>query len=216
MKSGLAVVSTKNPTAVLGMTISGIKNFYPEFDIVIIDSDSTDMSGFQLVPSDVKIEFSGNKNFELGAYSIAFSKYNSYDVYMFIQDSYTPISRIANFHISNFSDSIFYSAHLRERLSFLVMPEQERLHDVYKDTDLNFLPNFSDYYTLATNNSFITSKCNIAHILQLENAYTLKNIRKTKMDACTDERTIGIMADGIHLVRVDLTEYFHKRHLARE
>lgn len=40
-KSRLAVISTKNPNSTLLECIGGLKNYYPEFDIVVVDSDST-------------------------------------------------------------------------------------------------------------------------------------------------------------------------------
>ena len=45
-------------------TIQKVKEFYPEFDIVVVDSDSTDKSCFYHLPPDVKIDFIRNKNWE--------------------------------------------------------------------------------------------------------------------------------------------------------
>jgi len=82
-KTNLCVICTKNPNEVLLNTINGIKRFYTEFDIVVIDSDSTNMEGFKALPSDVTVEFIKNKNWELGAWTYAYNKYNNYKVYMF-------------------------------------------------------------------------------------------------------------------------------------
>jgi hypothetical protein len=65
-KERLAVISTKNPNYVLLETLSGLKQYYPEFDIVIVDSDSDHKEVFEMVPSDVIIEYAKNKNWELG------------------------------------------------------------------------------------------------------------------------------------------------------
>ena len=83
MKDRVCIISTKNPTQDLIDTIYNIKLYYDEFDIIIIDSNSTRKRLFKLVPSDCIIDYCKNKNWELGAWTYAFNKYNHYKVYMF-------------------------------------------------------------------------------------------------------------------------------------
>ena len=90
----LCAISTKNPTYILLKTIAKCKKYYPDFTIIIIDSDSDKFETFKFVPPDIKIEYIKNKNWELGAWFYAFNKYYSFDIYMFIQDSVTPIKFI--------------------------------------------------------------------------------------------------------------------------
>ena len=61
----LCVISTKNPNNILIDTISKVKEYYPDFDIIIIDSDSDNMETFKKIPNDVNIELIKNKNWEL-------------------------------------------------------------------------------------------------------------------------------------------------------
>jgi hypothetical protein len=70
----LCVISSKNPSHILLNNITNLKIFYPEFDIVVIDSDSSVLTHYDLLPPDVKVEYCKNKNWELGAWYYAFKK----------------------------------------------------------------------------------------------------------------------------------------------
>jgi hypothetical protein len=218
-KDRLAVISTKNPNTVLLETIDGLKKYYSEFDIVVVDSDSDNKQGFDMVPSDVIIEYAQNKNWELGAWVYAYNKYNDYQVYMFIQDSQTPISRVPDLDINDFNHGTLYSFHFHDKTitsgGFL---DVNILYNVYKDTNLHFLygidPNTEILGTGGT--SFITNNTNVRTILQLEDAYIEKNITKTKVDSWFSERTGGLLADMASNVRINLEPYFYKRYLRRD
>jgi hypothetical protein len=138
IKNRLAVISTKNPRKdFLIKTIENIKLFYDEFDIVIIDSDSDDKTCFSLVPDDCIIDYCKNKNWELGAWNYAFNKYNNYLVYMFIQDSLIPNSRISNLDKNIFDNGTIYTCNYKAKLKdggYL-----QELQNFYKNTDLNFI-----------------------------------------------------------------------------
>ena len=64
----LCVISSKNPNNILITTISKVKEYYPDFDMVIIDSDSDNNETYENIPDYVKIELIKNKNWELGAW----------------------------------------------------------------------------------------------------------------------------------------------------
>ena len=49
MKSCLCVISSKNPNQLLLDTVNGVKLYYPEFDVVIIDSNSTNTEYYDKV-----------------------------------------------------------------------------------------------------------------------------------------------------------------------
>jgi hypothetical protein len=214
--SNLCVISTKNPNEVLLNTIYAIKRFYPEFDIVIVDSDSTNMKGFESVPSDVKIEYVKNKNWELGAWTYAYNKYNNYKIYMFIQDGLEPIKRINNFDTNTFVDGTLYSFHYNARI--VDGGHLEELYDVYRYTNLHFLYGI-DPETIITgtaHTSFITNNTNVRTILQMEDAYIMKNIKKTKVHSCLSERTGGLLAEIAGNKRIDIKSYFKKTSLSRD
>jgi hypothetical protein len=208
----ICIISTKNPTHVLIKTIQNVKLYYPEFKIVVIDSDSTKMNYFKLVPPDVKVEYCKNKNWELGAWCYAFEKYNNYDVYMFIQDSLTPMKRIPNLDVNhNKLYSFHYNATISEGGHF------DELKKMYKDTELSFISRLDPETPIVgtAHTSFITNKKNVYTILQLENVYKEKKIKKTKVHSWLSERCGGLMADRKHNVRYDITPYFKKQHLKR-
>lgn len=209
MKDRLCVISTKNPTNVLLQTIQNVKDLYPEFDIVIIDSDSNNKSNFSLVPPDCIIDFCKNKNWELGAWKYAFNKYNDYKVYMFIQDTLIPTKRVPDLDSNLYINGTIYTCNYRARISdggFFY-----NLINVYKDSNLQFISEFSPDFQIigAAHSSFITNKDNVNIILQLENVYEKKQIVKCKIDSWLAERTIGIMADR-SVNRIDMGYCFNK------
>jgi hypothetical protein len=211
--SCICIISTKNPNHILINTIQNVKLYYPEFKIVIIDSDSTNLYYFKLVPSDVKIEYCKNKNWELGAWCYAFEKYNNYDVYMFIQDSLTPIQRIPNLNVYNINEiySFHYNAKICDGGYF------DDLKEIYKDTELSFISNLDPSTPIVgtAHTSFLTNKDNVSIILKLENVYKKKNITKTKIHSWLSERCGGLMIERTNIVRYDITRYFKKQSLNR-
>jgi hypothetical protein len=215
MKERLAVISTKNPTEILLRTIEGLKKFYGEFDIIIVDSDSTDFSMFDKVPSDCVIEYAKNNNWELGAWTYAFNKYNNYKVYMFIQDTLIPIERSPDIDTVSFNNGTLYSFHYTATLGECGYFEE--LQQVYRDTNLDFISKLSPdtVITGTAHTSFITDKDSVCLVLQLEDAYRLKGISKTKVHSWLSERTGGILADINKYRRLDITPYFTKIHGGR-
>ena len=177
MKERLAVISTKNPKKeILLSCIENLKLFYEEFDIVIIDSDSDseNLNYCEYVPLDCKVELCKNKNFELGAWTFAFNKYNQYKVYMFIQDTITPIIRIPSLDKNLYENGTIYTWDYIAKISdggYL-----ENLKNVYKDTFLNFISLLNKDHIIrgSAHSFFILNKEDINIILQLENAY-IKN-----------------------------------------
>lgn len=88
----LICICAKNPKRKLVDNIRTLINFYPNSKIVIIDSDSSDFSTYEIIENefifqDVEIHYIKNKNMEVGAYVYAYEKYNKYDYYIFQQDS---------------------------------------------------------------------------------------------------------------------------------
>lgn len=210
MKNRLAVISTKNPKIdILIKTIENIKFFYNEFDIVIIDSDSDDKTVFSLVPDDCIIEYCKNKNWELGAWRYAFNNYNNYKVYMFIQDSLIPNSRIPNLDTNIYENGTIFTCNYIAKLGD--GGYMEELQNVYKNTDLDFISNLepNSPITGGSHSFFITNNEEVFNILQLENAYIKKNIIKSKIDCWLAERTVGILADTF-IKRIDVSLYFTK------
>ena len=216
MKDRLAVIVSKNPTNVLIETVKGIQLYYPEFDIVIIDSDSTDKTWYQYIPEGCKIEFIGNKGWELGAWTYAFNKYNTYKVYMFMQDSLIPQCRIPGLHASIYEKGLLYSFHYTARICDGEYFEE--LQNIYKDTNLDFIANLSPEFIITgtAHTSFITNAENVNSILCLEDAYTEKQIVKSRIHCWLSERTGGLVPTILKNKRIDITPYFTKIHGNRD
>jgi hypothetical protein len=212
-KNGLWVICSKNPTNILLQTVTNVKLYYPEFDIIIIDSDSSDLSGYNLISDN--IDFCKNKNWELGAWNYAFKKYNDYKIYMFIQDSLIPTARISNFNMDNYENGTLYSFHYNALLKD--GGYYDELVNIYKDTELSFIselqPNTPILGTAHT--SFITNKENVYSMLQLEDAYVDKKIIKNKIHSWLSERCGGLIADKNNNIRIDISPYFKKMSLKR-
>jgi hypothetical protein len=182
----------------------------------VIDSDSSNFTYYELLPSDIKVEYCKNKNWELGAFYYAFKKYTDYDIYMFIQDGLVPLCRIPEFNPDNYEKGTLYSFHYNAQLWH--GGHYDELVNVYINTPLHFIseldPNTPILGTAHT--SFIANAENVYNILQLEEAYISKKIKKTKIHSWLSERCGGLLADIQKNRRIDITPYFQKYTLGRD
>jgi len=212
----LCVISSKNPSPILIETVNNVNLFYQEFDIVVVDSDSSDFTQYSFLPEDVIVEYCKNNNWELGAWYYAFNKYNDYDVYMFIQDGLLPLCRIPGLDTDNYEKNTLYSFHFNEPLSAYGF--YDHYVNIYKNSSLHFIskldPNTPIVGTAHT--SFITDKDNACKLLKLEEPYLEKNIVKTKLNSWLSERCCGLIADIHKNKRIDITQYFKKHNFNRD
>lgn len=209
MKDRLAVICSFNPSDVLLTTVTKLQEYYNEFDIIIIDSDSTDCSMYNLLPSECKVDYVKNKNYELGAWSYAFQTYPNYKVYMFIQDTLTPNCRIPNFDKTTYENGTIYTFHFHQTLN--ACGYFKELYDVYYNTKLHFISQLNPNMNIigGAHTSFILNKEHIPIILELEDAYQYR--KKTKIDSWLSERTLGIIADTLPK-NVNIWDFFTKIH----
>ena len=112
------------------------KIYYKDFDIIIIDSNSTDVEIFNEIPKDVIIDYAKNNNYVSGAWKYAINKYD-YDLYLFVQDSLIPLARIEGLEIirdfSNIVYDIPYTAKIGQSDNKMNFNDLERLRYTYKD-----------------------------------------------------------------------------------
>jgi hypothetical protein len=212
----LCTISSKNPSPILIKTVNNVKLFYPEFDIVVIDSDSSNFTYYELLSPDIKVEYCKNRNWELGAWYYAFKKYTDYDIYMFIQDGLVPLCRIPDFNTDNYEKGTVYSFHYHAMLWH--GGYYEDLINIYKDTSLAFISELDPTTPIVgtAHTSFITNKENVYNILQLEEAYISKKIEKTKVHSWLSERCGGLIADKYNNRRINITPYFQKYSFGRD
>jgi hypothetical protein len=212
----ICVLSSKNPTHLLVEHITNIQLFYPEFDIVVVDSDSSDFTYYDLLPKHVKVDYCKNRNWELGAWYYAFKQYPDYDIYMFMQDSLIPLCRIPWLDTENFEKNTVYSFHYEAMLWH--GGYYDDLVNIYRDSSLHFIAEL-DPNTLilgTAHSSFITDRDNAAKMLQLEEPYIEKNVQKTKVHSWLAERTGGLIPERNCNKRIDITPYFQKYSLGRD
>ena len=106
-KTSLCVLCSKDPNEALYLTILGIKSVYPEFDILIVDSDSEKTEMYDRIGKEfpeIKIHLGKNKNYEMGAWKMAYDLYPEYDIYMCLQDNVQPLIRLPNIEKLNEND----------------------------------------------------------------------------------------------------------------
>ena len=148
----------------------------------------------------------------MGAHRYAFDKYNTYKIYMFIQDTTIPTKRITDLDIllNNDTDNIIYTFEYDAYLG--TGGYIENLRNIYRNSKLSFICNLDEHIKIkgAAHNSFIANRTISRKILELEDVYIDNNIIKTKIDSWLSERTIGIIADMIPCIRKDISSYFNK------
>ena len=215
-KKCLCTISSKNPTTLLLDTVNKVKLFYPEFDIVVIDSDSDDFTNYHLLSDDIKVEYCKNKNWELGAWYYSFNKYTNYDVYMFIQDGLTPTSRINDLDTETYKDNRVYSCHYDAMLwhgGYF-----EFLQHIYGDSCLHYIAEYGPNYEFigTAHSSFIANKQNVSEILKAEEVFLEKKIVKTKTHSMLAERFLGLIMSKNEYERIDMSSYFHKTSINRD
>jgi hypothetical protein len=209
----LAVISTKNPTIKLLETITNVQIYYPEFDIVVIDSDSTETDYFSKVPKEVTICLTKNKNYELGAWIYAYNTFNTYDIYMCIQDTYMPIKRMLNIDYIQSCDLCLHTSQGLRNLNSIDHYLLKRFHDVYNGSSLYKEMCFAkDTTPCSFHTSLITTNSTMKDILQLEQIYIDRFIKKEKVDSLLSEITIGWLGLKRNKRIISMNAYFHKVH----
>ena len=209
------IISTKNPTEILLRSVLKYKELYKDFDIIIIDSNSTEIEIFKKLPSDVIIDYAKNNNYVLGAWKYAINKYD-YDLYLFVQDTLIPLERINGIDIIKDFSNIIYDFPYYVKIGYtnkeMNLKDLERLRDTYRNTKFSFISNIPEDTIIyqGAHTSFLANREIAKKIIELEDVYDKKGIKKEKIDCNFSERTIGILADYLGLNRLTMTSYFYK------
>jgi hypothetical protein len=214
MSKKLCVISTKNPTDILIECINNVLKYYPDFDLLVVDSNSDKTDGFSKIPANVKLDLIKNTNWELGAWLYAYNNYE-YDVYMFIQDSLVPIYPMDLSDIETSVYSFNYTARLKDGDH---LASHTLLKNIYKDTKLNFISETSgeDIILGCAHSSFIANRTNTSKILELERVYVKNKLTKTKIDSWLSERSVGMVMDNYNMNRINIINFFKKYNLRRD
>jgi len=214
MSKKLCVISTKNPTDILIECINNVLKYYPDFDLLVVDSNSDKTDGFSKIPANVKLDLIKNTNWELGAWLYAYNNYE-YDIYMFIQDSLVPIYPVDLSDIETSVYSFNYKARLKDGDH---LASHTILKNIYKDTKLNFISKTSgeDIILGCAHSSFIANRANTSKILELERVYVKNKLTKTKIDSWLSERSVGMVMDNYNMNRINIINFFKKYNLRRD
>lgn len=124
---------------------NSILNFYENPKIVVVDSDSPNKTYYEKLKSkSIEILDVKNKNYDTGAYWIAFNKYDYFENYYFLQDSVRFKRNLAN-HEKNDFTSFRYSHSIdkvggfkidKTKKKFLtklydLLTKKPKIHDIY-------------------------------------------------------------------------------------
>lgn len=206
-KKNLIIISSKNPNDTLIQNIESLILIYPKNDIVIVDSDSTNFETYDLIKEKyndkVQILFLKNKNYEYGAYKMAYELYPDYAYYMCIQDTLIPTKKI---DLENLNENDVY---------LILNNTGFNNHKNIKDVAISLIDNtiYEKYMTQIINDNFVIAE-NCSFILTND---TLKNIINTmpklpidKNGSCSYERIFGIYFLFHKMNIIDMKLFFNK------
>ena len=193
-KTSLCVLCSKDPNEALYLTILGIKSVYPEFDILIVDSDSEKTEMYDRIGKEfpeIKIHLGKNKNYEMGAWKMAYDLYPEYDIYMCLQDNVQPLIRLPNIEKLNENDvyilphdSGCQSGGRRHKRTLLrVITELISKTKYY----ITFLKLKEERFSISLGNNFITSNYIMRKLTQ-----NLDRLPCSKEESCSYERILSL------------------------
>tara|TARA_R110002096_G_C14639352_1_gene725454 strand:+ start:3283 stop:3939 length:657 start_codon:yes stop_codon:yes gene_type:complete len=211
----LITICAKDPTIELKRTIDNALSIYKNADIIVIDSDSSDTSTYELLESDekynnVSVLYHMNLNYELGAWKIAYKNYPNYSHYMFIQDSTLPIAKLS---YDDLDDSTVYTwpwqYGFQTHKELLTSGVAEHLTKGTK-LEQEFLKYMDIEFSLATHNSFVANNTATNNILSI-----FKTLPTCKLGSCSMERLLGLAVLLLKIETRDMRPYFRKTHVGR-
>jgi len=190
-RTALICICSKSPNYFL---YDCIENFYKiqiendkeNYKICVIDSDSDDFTTYNEILKDfpdVEIHYSKNKNYEYGAWKIAYNIYPNYDVYICIQDSMVITNKIDLNFVNNYNALIYFHHSGYNSHSSI----KDRGIEILKNTSLDFENIINDYFCLAQHSSFVVNNYYMNDIFK-----TLLYLPMNKEESCIYERILGI------------------------
>jgi len=174
-----------------------------------VDSDSDNFDVYMKIKQDypdVEIIFPKNKNYEYGAWKIAYSNFSNYDIYFCIQDSVTiksfvPLSLVNDTNTFTFHHESGYHSHIEvKEICVEILNNSTLDQDKVKciiDTPFN----------LAQHSSFIVTKNVINDIFT-----RITQPPVNKDGSCSYERIFGLYFLVQNINTFNLYDYFTKTH----
>jgi glycosyltransferase involved in cell wall biosynthesis len=205
----LVLICARNPDLALERCLAGLDKFYPDWDIVIIDSNSDDTSMYGKIKRDnLTIHLSNNVNYELGAWNIGYELYPDYDYYMCIQDTLQPI-RMA-LPIPDMKKNEIYIKNNSSGFRWGTAPTSLELTKgtAMEELVMKYAHPNAEEFVLAPDSSFISSNENLKSLLAL-----LPNLPTNKEGSKSTERLIGLgIVHMLKLTPLFLNPAFKKTH----
>jgi len=209
----LIVISSKSPNPYLYRCIANLYNIqirpYPgiHYKIVVVDSDSDDITNYNIVQYDfpeVEICFVQNRNYEYGAWKYAYELYPNQDIYFCIQDTNLlqhpmDLSLVDSKHAYTFHVDSGFDLELRDVCRELLAP-----------SGLEYEQYFGRNFCIATHSIFIVRNQTIADLLQ-----TLPIPPTTKFGSNSTERIFGLYFILRGIETMDMSPFIHKIHGSR-
>lgn len=209
------VISSKSPNPYLYRCIANLYNIQirpdpdpsNQYKIVVVDSDSDDITNYNIVQYDfpeVEICFVQNRHYEYGAWKYAYELYPNQDIYFCIQDtnllqhpidlSLVQEKRVYTFHVDSGFD-----LEIRDLCRELLAP-----------SGLDYEPYFGRNFCIATHCIFIVKKNTIVDIFR-----TLPIPPVNKFGANSIERIFGLYFILRGIETMDMSKNIQKIHGSR-
>ena len=211
----LVVISSKSPNPYLYRCIANLYHIQirPDTDsgnqykIVVVDSDSDDITNYHKVQYDfpeVEIGFVQNRCYEYGAWKYAYELYPQEDIYFCIQDTNLlqhPID------LSLVQEKRAYTFHVDSGFDLEI---RDLCRELLAPSGLDYEPYFGRNFCIATHSIFIVHKDTIMDIFR-----TLPIPPTNKHGSNSTERIFGLYFILRGIETLDMRPFVHKIHGSR-
>ena len=174
------------------------------YTIHVVDSDSDNLTYYHKINKDfpdVNIHMVKNRNYEYGAWKYILDNYQTFDIYMCIQDT-NIINNYINLSIVN--DKTVYTFHSLSGYNSHKSIKELGIENL-KGSGLNYMPIINDNFNLAQHSSFIVNNNIFKDIFK---HLTIPPINKD--GSCFYERNFGIYFIDKSINTIDLYKFMRK------
>ena len=208
----LIVISSKSPNPHLYTCIANLYRIQirpdpdpsNQYKVVVVDSDSDDITNYNIVQCDfpeVEIGFVQNQNYEYGAWKTAYELYPNQDIYFCIQDTNLlqhPID------LSLVQEKRAYTFHVDSGFDLEI---RDLCREFLAPSGLDYEPYFGKNFCIATHSIFIVHKDTIADIFR-----TLPIPPTNKFGSNSTERIFGLYFILRGIDTMDMSKNIQKIH----
>jgi hypothetical protein len=206
------VISSKSPNPFIYRCIANLYNIQirpdpdpsNQYKIVVVDSDSDDVTNYNIVKYDfpeIEICFVQNRNYEYGAWKYAYELYPQEDIYFCIQDTNLLQHSI---DLSLVNSKRVYTFHVDSGFDLEIC---DLCRQLLAPSGLDYEPYFGRNFRIATHSIFIVHKETIVDIFQ-----TLPIPPTNKFGSNSTERIFGLYFILRGIETLDMCPFVYKIH----